>query len=403
MVTKTKKLKTGTPVWTEYPTPQIPVENISKNIATDILIIGCGISGAMMAEALSGKGFDIIVADKRKPISGSTSATTALIQYELDIPLIKLIDKIGYSNAATAWRRSKLALENIDAKIQELKIKCDNERRSSLYTSGNILDPKNLNEECIKRNSIGLAGKILSAKEIKAEYGVKAESAIISYNNIACNPVQLTAGFLKSAMERGCRIFSPVEIEELKKHKDHIIASTNNGFTIKAKNIIFTTGYEIPKYIKTKNHKVHSTWVLSTKPINNKELKDFPFIWQASDPYLYMRTTKDGRIICGGEDEEFTDTDKRDALIEKKIAIIEKKLRKLIPDFSFEIEHTWAGSFGGSKTGLPSIGQIPGMKNVYSVMAYGGNGITFSRIAAEIISSKILKHRDPDEELFAFH
>ncbi len=31
------------------------------------------------------------------------------------------------------------------------------------------------------------------------------------------------------------------------------------------------------------------------------------FVWEASDPYLYMRATADGRVICGGEDEEFTD------------------------------------------------------------------------------------------------
>lgn len=34
---------------------------------------------------------------------------------------------------------------------------------------------------------------------------------------------------------------------------------------------------------------------------------------------------------------------------------------------------------------------------VYAAMGYGGNGITFSQIAAEI-----LDHRDPDGELFAF-
>ena len=42
------------------------------------------------------------------------------------------------------------------------------------------------------------------------------------------------------------------------------------------------------------------------------------FIWEASDPYLYIRTTADGRVICGGEDEEFADEERRDALIGEK-------------------------------------------------------------------------------------
>ena len=35
-----------------------------------------------------------------------------------------------------------------------------------------------------------------------------------------------------------------------------------------------------------------------------------PSIWEASDPYLYMRATADGRVICGGEDEEFSDEER---------------------------------------------------------------------------------------------
>jgi glycine/D-amino acid oxidase-like deaminating enzyme len=41
-------------------------------------------------------------------------------------------------------------------------------------------------------------------------------------------------------------------------------------------------------------------------------------IWEASDPYLYLRTTPDGRIICGGEDEDFSDEAARDRLLGRK-------------------------------------------------------------------------------------
>ena len=49
-------------------------------------------------------------------------------------------------------------------------------------------------------------------------------------------------------------------------------------------------------------------------------------IWEASDPYLYIRTTPDGRVICGGEDEDFADDEKRDALIPRKTATLRRKL-----------------------------------------------------------------------------
>jgi glycine/D-amino acid oxidase-like deaminating enzyme len=51
---------------------------------------------------------------------------------------------------------------------------------------------------------------------------------------------------------------------------------------------------------------------------------------------------------------------------------------------------------------LPSIGLIPGMRNCWAVLGYGGNGITYSRIAAEVIRTSLLGHVDPDADLYRF-
>lgn len=125
-------------------------------------------------------------------------------------------------------------------------------------------------------------------------------------------------------------------------------------------------------------------------------------MWEASDPYLYLRHTPDGRIICGGEDEDFSDEEKRDALIPEKSERIAAKLKRLLPDLDTTPEFAWTGSFGTTATGLPYIGAVPRQPRVHAVMGYGGNGITYSRIAAEIISAAISGATDGDAELFAF-
>jgi glycine/D-amino acid oxidase-like deaminating enzyme len=66
------------------------------------------------------------------------------------------------------------------------------------------------------------------------------------------------------------------------------------------------------------------------------------------------------------------------------------------PDF------TWAGSFGQSTTGLPAIGAVPDMPGCYAALGYGGNGITFSMIAAQMISRALLGLADPDADIFGF-
>ena len=161
----------------------------------------------------------------------------------------------------------------------------------------------------------------------------------------------------------------------------------DNAFVgrVTAKYVVFAAGYEIPKYIKTRRHKIISTWAIATKRQPSKLWPERCFLWEASDPYLYIRTTPNGRVICGGEDEEFADAEKRDALITKKTATLERKLGTLFPWIDSKAEYAWTGSFGSSTTGLPSIGAILGMKNCFAIMAFGGNGITYARIAAELI------------------
>jgi glycine/D-amino acid oxidase-like deaminating enzyme len=115
-----------------------------------------------------------------------------------------------------------------------------------------------------------------------------------------------------------------------------------------------------------------------------------------------MRTTPEGRIICGGEDEAFADEEKRDALLARKMKTLQRKLVKLFPDVSSRIDFAWAGSFGQSSTGLPTIAPVPGMPHCWVALGYGGNGITYSRIAADVITGALTGHADIDADLYGF-
>ena len=117
--------------------------------------------------------------------------------------------------------------------------------------------------------------------------------------------------------------------------------------------------------------------------------------------YLYLRLTRDNRVICGGEDEPFVDQAKRDALLPEKAERILAKAKALLPVAGMEVAFAWAGAFGVTETGLPFIGPVPRHPRLYAVMGYGGNGLTFSRIAAELIRSELTGGKDHDAEHFA--
>jgi glycine/D-amino acid oxidase-like deaminating enzyme len=67
-----------------------------------------------------------------------------------------------------------------------------------------------------------------------------------------------------------------------------------------------------------------------------------------------------------------------------------------------DVECAWAGVFGETKDGLPYIGPHPQFPLGLFALGYGGNGITFSLIAAEIIRDVLLGRPTPDASIFGF-
>ena len=192
-----------------------------------------------------------------------------------------------------------------------------------------------------------------------------------------------------------------VDVTDVDHSRGSVRLATNEGKAITAKHVIFCTGYELMDFARPKGYKVISTWVLATKPQPRHLWPSKSLIWEAADPYLYLRTTADGRIIAGGEDEPFADDEKRDALRPEKSAAIARKAKKLMPHADFTAEYSWAGSFGDSPSGIPAIGPVKGMPRCYAVLGLGGNGITFSMLAAQLVSRHIQGITDPDAELSA--
>jgi glycine/D-amino acid oxidase-like deaminating enzyme len=146
---------------------------------------------------------------------------------------------------------------------------------------------------------------------------------------------------------------------------------------------------------------MRTTWVLATRP-QKRLWPEQCLIWEAASPYLYLRTTDDGRVICGGEDSAYDADPGRDDLMARKVAQIQRKLGKLFPHLDTRAQFCWAASFGETSTGLPTIGRIPRHKNCWVALGYGGNGITYSRIAADVVRADLMGYPDPDADLYRF-
>jgi glycine/D-amino acid oxidase-like deaminating enzyme len=400
-------LTSGYPYWLVKNGVPATYPTLKQDVVCDVAVIGGGITGALVAYHLVEAGIDTIVLDRRDIGNGSTCASTALLQYEIDTPLSELIEMVGEQHAVRAYQvclEAITKLERLIAKLDDpLNDACEFVRTPSLYLASRQRDVKPLRREYDTRVKHGFQVDWLSAAQIESTFSFSRPAAIWSKDAAQVDAYRLTHSLLASAAKRGLQIYDRTMIADYKSTAHGVWLTTDRGCRIRAKNVVFATGYESQEYLTQKVTTLKSTYALVSKPLAAfSGWHDQCLIWETARPYLYMRTTADGRAIIGGEDEDFRDPVRRDKLMPKKVQKLVQRFGSMFPAIELEVAYSWCGTFGETKDGLAYIGETPEMPHAYFALGYGGNGITYSLIAAELIRDAYCRQPNPDGKLFRF-
>ncbi|AJC78498.1 FAD dependent oxidoreductase protein [Rhizobium etli bv. phaseoli str. IE4803] len=368
---------------------------IEQSIAADVAVIGGGITGALIAEHLTARGFCVVIVDREEPDLGSTAASTAMLQWEIDSTLSELETWYGFERAAGIYRRSAAAVAGLAKLIAANGIACGFRPRNTLYLAANQEGARDLQTERQLRRRAGLPGVYLEHPDLFTQFELDRDGAIYSPGSAEADPLLLTWALIAIAVRRGAQLLK-ASVTALHSDGDHVTAETDGGHVIQARHLVLATGYSMPGLEMPKLHRVCSSWAFATVPQDPAGLwRDRALIWEDSHPYLYIRATADHRIVAGGEDDGTVNAAVRERKLPAKIRVIQAKMQRLWPRADTRIAHAWGGTFGETADGLPLIGPVPGMPHVFAACGYGGNGITLSYLAAQMIGAMIAgMHRD---------
>jgi glycine/D-amino acid oxidase-like deaminating enzyme len=380
----------------EYPKLLSPVK-------TDVAIIGGGISGALTAYHLTKAGIECVVVDGRSIGLGSTCASTSLLQYEIDVSLTDLSKKIGGKDAATAYLLCKQSIHKLSAIAAAVGLR-EFELNKSLYFAAYRKDTGFLEEEYKARKSVGLRVELLDKKSIEKRFGFSAPCGILSFDGAYSDAYLFTHAIHQHCIKKGLQVFDRTYINRITDSGKKIKLLSDTNIAITANHVVYATGYETTELIKKKIVNLHSTYATISEHLSEEAdvLKKDVMLWNTADPYLYIRGSTEGRVIVGGRDEKFFNAARRDKLISSKSAQLARDYNKLFPSLNFKSEFSWAGTFGSTADGLPFIGPYKKGSNRLFALGFGGNGITFSLIAAEIIRDTILGKTNKHQRLFSF-
>ena len=397
-------LKSGYPWWAVKNGLLHAFPPLQLDLRCDVAVLGGGISGALIADELAAHGHEVVVIDRRDVGWGSTAASTALLQYEIDTPMTELAARYGEADAVLAYRSCAEAIPLLQAKAAEVR-DVGFARTRSLYYASRRRDLRALRGEFNLRARHGFAVEWLDRAALRERHALAADGAILSEVAARMDPYRMAYRLLQRLEKRGAGVFDRTTIASIQTSSRGVTLRTPEGFEVRAGHLVFAAGYEAQQWLDRRVARNRSSYAFISDPIAADALGALAntLTWETARPYLYLRSTDDGRLLVGGMDDAIDIPARRDARVEKKARVLLKQVLALWPQLPLAIDFAWAGTFAETEDGLPFFGPHPQHgPRVHFAMAYGGNGITYSMVGAGLLRAMIERRRHPLAALFSF-
>lgn len=405
-------LVSGDTIWTKVNKINYKYIYLSDDMECDVAIIGAGVTGAICAYYFTQAGIKTVVFDRNIIGFESTSASTSILQYEVDYMLSVLREMIGFEKALKAFKLCEKAVYDIQEIINGLDDKSEFTRRESLFYSSRPAEYKSIKKEYELRKENGFDVEFLDRKTAQEKFSFPIEAGILSRSGAAeIDPYRFSHALISESVKKGLEVYEHTEISEIKPKEDYVILTTKFKNSVKARRAIITTGFEAKNLIAEKIVSLSRTFCVATKPVHSSEgWHNRCIIRDSNQTYSYIRSTNDNRIIIGGEDSsigginsKMSNLDNGDPAAKEKFIILVDRLKTMFPGIQgIEAEYEFSGIFGSTKDGLPYLGEYGGMPCCYFCLGYGSNGILYNIFGAQFLRDLYMGNHRPELDIFRF-
>ncbi len=356
----------------------------------DVAIAGGGITGITTALQLQRSGKRCIVLEAETLCFGTTGGTTAHLNTLLDTPYTTITRNFSKEDAklvaAVTGRAIRLVKENID----ELDIDCGFEYQDAfLYAQ----DDKQKDElEDIIKASRDAGLEIIEDDTVP--FDVDFIKSIRVKGQAKFHPTRYVHALAEAFESLGGTIVQQCRVTDVD-DADKVTLTTSRG-EFQAHSLIYAT--HIPPGINLLHLRCapYRSYAMAVKLSGDRYPDGLSY--DMYDPYHYYRTQlvdDQPYLIVGGYDHKTGHEENTT----RSFAQLEAHVRGL---FNVEkIAHQWSSQYYEPADGLPYIGSLPGHTgNIYVASGFGGNGITYSHVAAMVLTDILNNVDTPYQKLF---
>jgi glycine/D-amino acid oxidase-like deaminating enzyme len=362
-------------------------------------------TGALVAHAFASAGVATTLLEGGLAGRGSTAASSAMLLQEPDLELTQLTRRFGAKASRRIWQMSADSVEGLVRLLQRLRIPCDLKRSDAVYYAVKPEAASALRAEFDLRRRFGFDGTWLGPAAVRQATGLTAHGAIRSRGNAQFDPYRACLGVLRSAAAAGAKIFERSGVRRIVAGESGPRLITDHG-TLDCDRVVIATGYATP-YFKplAGRFRMFRTYVVATKAATAAHRRDVGLsdvmVWDTERPYHYARWSG-RRLLIGGGDRLL-----RPGPRQKQFAAATNELREHFERrwpalYGIETEAAWEGLFAMTPDTLPYIGPHRRYPNHWFALGYGGNGMTFGYLAAQLLVERWQGRVTKDHRLFEF-
>ena len=380
-----------TPYWTTSATFP-PFTKLDKDLETDVVVVGAGVTGLTAAYLLAKSGKQVVVLERDRCAFTDTGHTTAHLTMVTDTRMTDLVKRFGRDHAQAVWDAGLAAIATIDDVVREHDIDCGFDWVDGyLHAADAKEDAEDLKEDAQLARDLGFDAVYVQTVPLMNLPGIRFP------DQARIHPRRYLAGVSKAFEALGGRIYEHSAADEF---CDEPRAVKVGRHTVRYEDVVIAThnplvglaGLAGATLFQTKLALYTSYVVAGRLP---KGVVPDSLWWDTGDPYYYLRVEPHRDfdvVIFGGEDHKTgQQDDTRDCY-----RSLEERLTAIHP--RVELTHRWSGQVIETPDGLPYIGQSA--EHQYAATGYSGNGITFGTLAGIMISDAIAGRPNPWTELF---
>lgn len=382
-------------LWLDEPyAPRPPPQG---RLACDVAIVGGGIAGSSVAQALAGQGLRVALLEGDAIASRASGRNGGFVITSLADSYAAVSAQKGRGVAREVWRVNTDNRERLAGLIRDLGLDCSFARPGSYCAAASPPEAERLERSAAMLREDGFDATWLPPEEARERIGLAGlQGALFCPGDGQVHPARLTRGLARAAEARGVQVFEGARVERLERPRGaEPWGLVGAGFRVEAGHVVLAANAFSPA--------LHPWFGQVLSPVRGQVLATAPLPVPprvagpvyANEGYEYWRL-HEGRLVLGGmrpiAREEEVGLEER--LNPRVQAALDRFLAQQFPGLKAQVTHRWAGIMDFSADGLPLVGPVPGEERLHTAVGFTGHGMGYATMTAAWLAAGILHDKD---------